>query len=192
LLDRFDRFDGDGSCRAAILMERARQAGFATSVDFVSTPHPHFQAIARSTLPHVDHLLLNEIEAGMILSATLDTRDIALLEKAATELLGWGVARSVVIHFEGGAVAATSDHTTHYQPSLEIPHGYCQGATGAGDAFAAGYLHALHEGQTLDQRLRLAMCTAAACLSHPAPSQGLRPIPDCLKLAELYPWRKSI
>lgn len=192
LLDRFDRFDDDGPCQAAALLERARQAGFQTSVDFVSTPHPDFQAIARSTLPHVDHLLLNEIEAGMILSAALSQQDIPGLKKAAVELLTWGVSGSVVIHFESGAVAATIDQGVHHQTSLEIPGGYCQGATGAGDAFAAGYLHGLHEDQPLDHRLRLAMCTAAACLSHPTPSQGLRSIENCLQLAELYPWRKSI
>ena len=192
LLDRFDRFDDAGTCPAAILLSRAREAGFETSVDFVSTPHPEFRAIACAILPQVDHLILNEIEAGMILDKTLDPGDMIGLGHAAFMLLEGGVNKSVVIHFETGAVAITPGHTAFYQPSLHLPPGYCQGATGAGDAFAAGYLHGVHESAPLDARLRLAMCTAAASLSHPTSSQGLRPLAGCLELADIYPWRASV
>jgi len=190
LLDRFDAIGPNGECKAALLLARAREAGLETSVDFVSAPHPQFSAIARSTLPQVDHLLLNEIEAGMILKRAVDPLHPATLEAAASDLLDWGVHRSVVIHFEGGAVAATKDGQLIFQPSLDLPAGYSQGATGAGDAFAAGYLHGVHEGDDLVKRLQLAMCTAAACLSHTSPSDGLRSIAECLALAERYPWRR--
>lgn len=190
LLDRFDIIEADGGCQAARLLARAREAGLETSVDFVSTPHPDFSAIARATLPQVDHLLLNEIEAGLILGRTLDPRDSPALRAAAVELLGWGVHRSVVIHFEHGAVAAVPDGPPVYQASLQLPAGYCQGATGAGDAFAAGYLHGVHQDEPLDSRLRLAMCTAAACLAHPSTSEGLRPVAECLQLATQHGWRR--
>jgi sugar/nucleoside kinase (ribokinase family) len=189
LLDRFDRFDSDGVCPAATLLRRARAAGFETSVDFVSTPHPEFQAIAHAILPQVDHLLLNEIEAGMILELKLDPSDRTALGEAAALLLNKGVNQSVVIHFEGGAVAIAPNRKLIYQPSLNLPPGYGQGATGAGDAFAAGYLHGVHEDAPMDARLRLAMCTAAASLAHPEPSAGLRPTAECLALANAYPWR---
>ena len=191
LLDRFDAFEPGGECRSAILLARAREHGLETSIDFVSTPHPHFRAIARSTLPLVDHLLLNEIEAGMILQRTIDPQDLVAVESATQELLGWGVQRSVVLHFEGGAIAATPDHEPLFQASLDLPAGYCQGATGAGDAFAAGYLHGVHEDEPLDARLKLAMCAAAACLSHTSPSEGMRPIAECLDLAGRYEWRQA-
>jgi sugar/nucleoside kinase (ribokinase family) len=190
LLDRFDRFTLEDGCQAAVLLARAREAGFETSVDFVSTPHPLFRDIARSTLPHVDHLLLNEIEAGMILDRTLDQQDLPALQRAVAELLDWGVHRSVTIHFEEGAVAVATGEDPVTRPSLQLPAGYCQGATGAGDAFAAGYLHAVHEDLPLAARLQLAMCTAAASLSHPSPSQGLRPVAECLQLAGTFPWRE--
>ncbi|WP_367874745.1 carbohydrate kinase family protein [Luteolibacter sp. Populi] len=188
LLDRFDEI-ADGVCKASLLLARAREAGMQTSVDFVSAPHPAFSEIARSTLPQVDHLLLNEIEAGMILKTTLDAAHHDSLAKAASDLLDWGVHRSVVIHFEGGAVAATRDEGSLFQASLNLPPGYSQGATGAGDAFAAGYLHGVHEQMDLDMRLKLAMCTAAACLSHASPSGGMRDIANCRELAARYGWR---
>lgn len=190
LLDRFDEI-ADGVCKASLLLSRARDAGMETSIDFVSTPHPDFSAIARRTLPVVDHLLLNEIEAGMILETTLDANRPESMESAANELLGWGVHRSVVIHFEGGAVAATRDQEVLSQPSLDLPAGYTQGATGAGDAFAAGYLHGVHEQWDLERRLKLAMCAAGACLAHASPSEGMREIEGCLRLAERYGWRTA-
>ena len=59
----------------------------------------------------------------------------------------------------------------------------------AGDAFAAGYLFGLHEDWPMARRLQLAVCAAAACLSHPAPSHGLRPVTECLALAGQFPAR---
>jgi sugar/nucleoside kinase (ribokinase family) len=81
-------------------------------------------------------------------------------------------------------VVAEKNGAVHHQPSLRLPKGFIAGATGAGDAFAAGYLHGTHENWPVATRLKLAVCTAAACLTHPTPSQGLRPVAECLKLAE--------
>ncbi|MBC7980818.1 MAG: hypothetical protein H7Y36_09675, partial [Armatimonadetes bacterium] len=51
-----------------------------------------------------------------------------------------------------------------------------KGANGAGDAFAAGFLHAIHEDLTIPQALLIAVKTAAQCLNHPTPSGGVRPL----------------
>jgi sugar/nucleoside kinase (ribokinase family) len=99
------------------------------------------------------------------------------------------VGRSVVIHFTKGCVAATSGQPTVRQGSLELPNGFSQGATGAGDAFAAGYLYGLHENWPIEKRLELAVCSAAASLTHPTPSAGLRPVAECLALASEFPKR---
>ena len=130
-------------------------------------------------------LILNEIEAG---SATgLDLRavpmDLGRMQEAADMLLNGGVKSEVVIHFEAGAFVAEKKAGVHFHPSLNLPQGFIAGATGAGDAFAAGYLHGLHENWPVAERLKLAVCTAAMCLTHPTPSQGLKPVAECLKLA---------
>ena len=98
--------------------------------------------------------------------------------------INWVTAASSTV----GAVAvgATADGLRLRQGSLRLPAGYSQGATGAGDAFAAGMLYGLHEGLGFPERLKLAVGCAAACLADPTPSQGLRPVADCLALAERF------
>ena len=59
----------------------------------------------------------------------------------------------------------------------------------AGDAFAAGYLLGLHEGWSIADRLQLAVCSAAQCMTHPTPSLGLQPVNDCLALGNQFPFR---
>lgn len=189
LLDTLDSFAPDGRTRASHLLEAAVAAGLETSVDMVSTEHPQFREIALSALPHTHHLTLNEVEASRVLHRSLSASDPEALLAAAQELLGLGVLQSVTVHTEFGCVGVTSAGESCQQPSLQLPPGYSKGATGAGDAFAAGLLYGLHEGWPLPERLRLAVSTAAASLSDPTPSAGLRPVADCLVLAMEFGFR---
>ncbi len=191
LLDEMDRLLPDGSTPAARVLAKARAAGLITSVDIVSTENPNFRSIAEAALPHTDYLIINEVEAGKILGLNLKTVpvDFSAVSDAARALLAKGVQRQVVIHFESGAVVADSGGGISMQASLKLPPGFIVGATGAGDAFAAGYLHGIHEGWSIADSLTLAVCTAAACLTHPTPSEGLRPVEDCLHLADEHGFR---
>ena len=72
----------------------------------------------------------------------------------------------------------------HHQASLNLPAGFIAGATGAGDAFAAGVLFGLHEDLPIETALRYGVATAASCLFGPGTSDGILPIKDCLALAE--------
>jgi len=189
LLDHMDSFAADGRTHAAHLLEAASRAGLQTSVDMVSTEHPQFREIALSAIPHTDHLMINEIEASRVLSRVISSHDGAALLEAARDLLALGVRQSVTLHTEHGAASCARDGGKHFQPSLQLPTGYSQGATGAGDAFAAGLLYALHEGYALADRLRLAVCTAAVSLSHPTPSGGMKSVTECLALADRFGFR---
>ncbi len=188
LLDEMDRLLPDGRTVASRVLEKARTAGLVTTVDIVSTENPRFREIAEAALPFTDFLLINEIEAGKIVGAEL--RDLASMKTAACALLARGVARQVVIHFENGAVVADHSGEVVVQGSLTLPFDFIVGATGAGDAFAAGYLFGIHEEMPTVQRLRLAMCSAAACLTHPTPSMGLRPVAECLRYADEFAFRE--
>ena len=189
LLDQLDERDETGKSGAAKLLEKASAEGLETCVDMVSTEHPAFREIALSALPFTDHLMVNELEAARVLGAEVLADCVESLTTAAQRLLEAGVRRTVTLHTAHGAVGVTACGEVWQQPSLALSAGYSQGATGAGDAFAAGLLHGLHEGWTLPDRLRLAVCAAAASLSHPTPSQGLRPVAHCLALAEQFGFR---
>jgi sugar/nucleoside kinase (ribokinase family) len=183
ILEKLDSFAPDGKTYAAHLLERASNAGLITSIDLVSTPHPNFREIALSALPHSDFIIINEIEAAKILGTTLTTGSPGGDFHAATrELVSLGIRRAAVIHTEKGAWLSTSDGSDLYVESLTLPPGYIQGANGAGDAFATGFLYGIHEDWSYERCLHLAIRTATACLSHPTPSGGLRPIEECLAL----------
>ena len=184
LLSEMDRMLDDGRSVASRVLEKAQTAGLLTSVDLVSADHPQFRQITEASLPFTDYLIVNEIEAGKVVEEDLKSAhdDRPRMEAAAKKLLERGVRREVIIHFEAGAVVAEKSGAVHHQASLKLPPGFITGATGAGDAFAAGYLHGTHEDWPIAERLSLAVCSAAACLTHPTPSQGLRPVAECLDL----------
>ncbi|MEZ5385941.1 MAG: carbohydrate kinase family protein [Prosthecobacter sp.] len=192
LLSEMDRILDHGRTVASLVLESALSAGLHTSVDLVSADHPQFRDITVASLPFTDLLIVNEIEAGRVVGDNLQTshHDIPRMLAAARSLLHLGVRSEVIIHFEKGAVVASKSGQEHHQTSLSLPDGFVAGATGAGDAFAAGYLHGTHEGWTIPERLRLAVCTAAMSLSDPTPSRGLKPAAECLLLADQFGFQK--
>ncbi len=192
LLEGLDRIGPDGRSGASHVLESATRAGLVTVADMVSVEHADFARSAASSLPHLDYFILNEIEAGKLTGTTLRTAtglDWAATASAARSLLELGVRRAVVIHFVEGALAAEKSGAVFRQGSLHVPPDFIQGATGAGDAFAAGLLLGLHDSQPLPDCLRTAVCSAAMCLGDPTPSGGLKPVADCLALGTAWGFR---
>ncbi|MEM8955391.1 MAG: carbohydrate kinase family protein [Verrucomicrobiota bacterium] len=192
LLRTLDTLDSDNATAAAHLLANAQQLGFITTCDIVSTNAPDLLPVARAALPYIDHLIINEIEAGAIIDHDLRPAGSISLDAAKTaaqSLLHLGVSTRVVIHFEEGAVAANSKGDIVTQPSLNLPPDFIQGATGAGDAFATGYLYGVHEDLPLNECLRYAVCVAAQCLTDPTTSNGIQPLPTCLALSESHGFR---
>jgi sugar/nucleoside kinase (ribokinase family) len=192
LLDTLDVIGADGRSGASHVLEQASAAGLVTAADMVSLEHTEFIRSASSALPFVDHFILNEIEAGKLTNLPLRSSsglDWKLTEQAARVLLEKGVRRSVTIHFVEGAVCVEKSGQAHRQSSVQLPAGFVQGATGAGDAFAAGLLLGIHNDTASDETLQLAVCAAAMCLSHPATSEGMKPVTECLALGEKFGFR---
>lgn len=197
LLDAMDSFTEDGlRTRASVALETALGAGLITCVDMVSTEHERFREIAASAMAYTDYLVINEIEAGKAASRLLKTpqgTDLDACVEAAQRLLEQnGVRRQVVIHFTEGAVAVDRSGEIAVHGSLKLPEGFIVGATGAGDAFAAGYLHGIHESWDTKRSLQLGVCAAAACLTQPTPSGGLRRVDECLALGEQFGYQEIV
>lgn len=186
ILEKMDSFADDGETYAAHFLARASAAGLITSIDLVSTDHPRFRDIALSALRHTDYAIINELEASRILGRTIPADSIPDIQSAAEELIQLGVRRAAVIHTEHGGFLSTADGQFISRPALTLPRGFIQGANGAGDAFATGFLHGIHEEWTLEKSLDLGIGAAAACLSDPTPSNGLRPIANLLELSAQY------
>lgn len=190
LLDRLDQFDAAGRSYASHVLESASDAGLITATDLVSIDHSRARELVASAAPHLDFLLLNEVEAARVVQESLrDSDDKPLIDtiaSAAYRIRSMGVRCEVVVHFAEGAVSSNALTGTHTHGSVSLPIGFNRGSVGAGDAFAAGYIWAVHEGIEGEERLRWAVCAAAMSLSHPAPSQGMKPLSDCLLLGEQY------
>jgi sugar/nucleoside kinase (ribokinase family) len=192
LLDTLDAVQADGTTQAAAVLAAAQAAGMQTVVDCVSKDHADYARSGAAALPFVDVLMLNELEAFKLLGKTAPQAGgltPASLREAAVALLERGVQHTVVIHAVPGAVAVGRHSGPVAQGSLALPPDYLAGATGAGDAFAAGFLYAWHEDRPAQDCLRHAVCAAACCLAHPAASAGMRPMAQALQLAEKYGYR---
>jgi sugar/nucleoside kinase (ribokinase family) len=190
LLDQMDQPDARFGTRAARLLAAARTAGLKTSVDAASVESRRFSKVASAALKHADYCILNELEAGKITGLnprrTGGRLDPVALRRSVDALLKLGVGELVVVHCPEGALARLRNHDLLWQPSLKLPADYIAGTAGAGDAFCAGVLLGLHEGWNLPRSLRAGVCIAAASLSHPTTTGGVRSLRRCLALANRF------
>ncbi|MBE6778584.1 MAG: carbohydrate kinase family protein [Ruminococcaceae bacterium] len=162
LLDKVDNGEG------LAILKKASAAGIATSIDLVSENSDRY-ALVRPCLPYTDYLIINEMEAGRL--AELEPT-VANLPAIAQKLMEMGVRRKVIIHFREGAVCCSEQGITT-AGSVDVPREEIVGTTGAGDAFCAGALYAIHEGYDDRAILDFAACTAAMALRTADATSGL-------------------
>lgn len=187
---RMDAPHADGGNGWSAMLRAAQAAGIHTNLEMASFTAAHNRAVAGPCLPYLDSIVVNELEAGALTGIDApaggadDPVDWAVLEAMATGLIALGVRRLAVVHVPGGGVAATPDGRIWRQGSVRVPREAVRSTTGAGDAFAAGILHGIHEGWPVEASLRLAVAAAAACARSPHTSDGVLPVDDCLAAAD--------
>ncbi|MFD2144048.1 PfkB family carbohydrate kinase [Mucilaginibacter antarcticus] len=178
------------------MLKSAKQHGLITSVDIVSERSDRFKDVIPSSLPYIDYLFVNEYEAGMITGIkTINDNGSIILKScydAALKLLALGVNKWVILHFPEGVIAISKSGESHRQPSLLVPADKVAGASGAGDAFAAGVLMGIHNDKDMSYCLELGVGAAASSLFESTSSDGVLPSEECLKLAALYGYREAI
>jgi sugar/nucleoside kinase (ribokinase family) len=196
LLDSLDVPDKEFVTKSARLLAEAQAAGLKTSVDVVSEESNRFARVVAPALKFVDYCILNEIEAGKTTGFKLrqpDGRlDTVTLRHAAGALLQQGVRELVVIHFPEGAFARTRRGDDVWQSSLRLPPNYIAGTAGAGDAFCAGVLLGLHEGWECQRCLLTGVCLAAASLSDPTCTAGVKSLSSSLALAKKFGFQPKL
>ncbi len=173
LLDKIDHGDG-----VAVLRD-AQQCGIKTAIDLVSESSDRY-ALVRPCLPFTDYLIVNELEAGKL--AGMEPSDDAL-PHIAERLRALGVREKVIIHKADRALCL-SDAGVTVVGSYQLPQGYIQGTTGAGDAFCAGALLGLHNGRSDREILEFASAAAAVSLSGVDAVSGLKSEAEILKICE--------
>jgi sugar/nucleoside kinase (ribokinase family) len=180
----------------AATLKKARSAGLMTSLELMTMPSAaRLAELGRPCLAHLDFLIVNDYEIGAL--AARQTRradgatDVAEVERALEMLLKEGAMRWVVAHFPEGAVARGRDGAARRLGSVAIPAEAVKGANGAGDAFAAGMLYALHEDWPIESAVRLGHAAAAASMRAVSTTAGVAPVADCLALADRWGLRSN-
>lgn len=164
LLDELDKEDSEYGVVAARALDALQKKGYKTSVDVVSEESDRYARVVLPCLKYTDYLIVNEVEAGNITGRHLRDGEGHILEvevkQAAKALLDAGVNALVVIHYPEGAVAASKDGEVVCVPSFSPDKKDIVSTVGAGDAFCAGALYAIHEGYDLKALLRFASACA--------------------------------
>jgi len=191
LLDRLDGLEG-GQPASLTVLQRAKAAGLITSVDCVSEDSDRFESVITPLLPSVDVFFANDFEAEKLTQVQLRPNgqiDPGAVAEAGQRLIEQGVESWVVIHFPEAVYACSGDGDTLWQPSLRVPPAEIAGAAGAGDALTAGVLFGFHENWPMIDCLQLGVSVAAASLSHPTCTAGIKSLAACRALADRLGFR---
>ena len=181
LLDSLDQTDETFGTRSARLLAQMHERGYETSLDLVSRKgDPRYQALVMPALPHLDYLVINELEAGELCGLVMrnddNTPNIPHIAQAASQLLAAGIRKRVVIHCPEGAWGEAVTEAGSWIPSWYLAPQEIVGSVGAGDAFCAGFLYGCHEQWPLTESLYLAHACALANLQAANAIDGAKPL----------------
>lgn len=190
LLDQPHGSDANGW---VTVLRKASSAGLLTNMELPSLDSSILAPIVRPCLPHLDMIIVNDVEIGSL--AGMETRlggrtGWESCERAARAVLDMGVRDLVVVHWPEGALAVGKDGVARRQASVDLPQSEVVSANGAGDAFASGMLYGLHEGWAPERALKLAHANAACSLRSLSTTGAIEPWQTSLALAEGWGWRR--
>ncbi|RNC64996.1 carbohydrate kinase family protein [Proteiniphilum sp. X52] len=189
LLDKLDSFDEEYGTVAAKVLHMLKSKGYEISIDVVSEQGERFRSVVIPSLKYVDYLICNEIEAGACTDIVLRKKDTLYREnlpKAAGDLFNQGVNKMVVIHFPEGGYAMQKDGQELFVPAFKVSQSEIKSTVGAGDAFCAGALFAIHEGFSLHDILRLANANARFNLLSENSTGGAVPLTELQEYIKIY------
>lgn len=169
LLTQMDSDDPEYGIVAARVLDGLKKKGYKTSVDLVSEESDRFRHIVRPCLKYVDYFIVNEVEAGAILNRKLRFEDGSIdkegVKKAAADILALGVGEVCAIHFPEGGFVIKKNGESAWDNSFTTDPREIVGTVGAGDAFCAGMLYAIHEDYPVEKMIHFANICAFFNLS---------------------------
>ncbi len=150
----------------AVIFSQAKAQGKILCADMSRRKRGETVEDLAGALPYVDYLFPNVAEACLLTGEPLpDETDGPALEKTVTEaaerFLEAGV-KNCIIKCGGKGCYVKNDRDAFWVLSEEKVN--CLDTTGAGDSFAAGFLHALLEGKSLKDCARYGNHCGALCV----------------------------
>ena len=190
LLDAMDAPERQYGTEMAKTLAMASMIGMQTSMDVVSESGNRFSDVVIPCLQHCDYIIINEIEASQICG--IAARDVSgnilqeNMKSICQKIIELGVRKAVVVHAPEAGWYLTRSGEWICMESLILPAGYIKGAVGAGDAYCAGILYAIHQGLTPYEGMRIARASAAANLSAENTIDGMRSLKETLALEKMF------
>lgn len=162
----------DGGPTANILRQ-AQEMGVITSLDTVWDAKGRWMELIGPCLPYTDYFLPS-LEEARQLAGRQEPSDIA------DEFLGRGVKVVGLKMGEAGCYIRTADQEL-YLPAYQVQ---AVDATGAGDAFVAGFFAGVVKGWDLEQTGRLANAVGALCVTAVGATTGVKSLEETLAFME--------
>jgi sugar/nucleoside kinase (ribokinase family) len=162
---------------AARLLEQARLAGVTTFMDTAWDAKGRWMSLLKPCLPHLDYFIPSLPEA-----VALTGRDDP--EDAARALLDEGVGIVGIKMDVQGCLVLTRQGERFRTPAYKVQ---AVDSTGAGDAFAAGFIAGVWFGWPLEQVANFANAVGALCVTAPGASGGTLPLAETLQFMENTP-----
>ncbi len=158
-LDKPDELFGSLGAKALSLLQAK---GLKTSLDLVSDSDTHrFDLWVKPALKYVDYLIINDEEAYALTGTDRRKDDDAIVyQQLAKQLLDMGVNDTVIIHYPTGAAGIRRGGQAISVGAYTVDKAEIVSTLGAGDAFCAGALLGLHDGQPLKYCMQLGCASA--------------------------------
>ena len=166
-------FDGEACAR---LLQSAQEMGVKTSLDTAGAPDDNWRDNLRQTLPYLDYFVPSLHEVRELFA------DCKTPESIAAKLIESGVQTVALKMGEAGSYALAHDGQSARAEALDVD---AIDATGAGDAFAAGFVAAMLRGLPLQQCLQIGNATGARCVGAVGTIAGLGDWDSTAKLAQI-------
>jgi sugar/nucleoside kinase (ribokinase family) len=165
----------------AELLRQASQAGVTTFLDTVWDDTGRWMEILAPCLPHIDYFVPS-LPEGQALTGLDAPAEIARF------LIDRGVKNVGLKMGVDGCLVMTADGQTIRIPSFQVD---VVDATGAGDAFAAGFIAGVWHKWPLEKTAKFSNAVGALCVTGVGAAGGLRSLSETIKFMENTPQKSS-
>lgn len=163
----------------AELLRRARSSGIVTFLDTVWDDTGRWMKLLSPALPFVDYFLPSLPEAQAMTG-------LKEPDEVANALLDCGVQTVALKMGEEGCLVKTTQGDRFRLPAYQVE---AVDATGAGDAFVAGFIAGVYLDWSLEETCRLANAVGALCVTGVGASGGTRSLEKTIDFMRRTPLR---
>ncbi|MFA5692477.1 MAG: carbohydrate kinase family protein [Acholeplasmataceae bacterium] len=174
--------------KASLWLKKLKEQGITTSCDLVTEDSNRYIEVIKPSLPYIDYLIINELEASKLSKIDIyDNEELNLnkLIKCAEVIKDMGVIKEVIIHSPKISIIYNGSETIKLK-SLNINSKDIINSVGAGDAFCAGILYGIINKKSSIEKLRIASSLAVSCLFSNTPKPIHNSLEEILLLEKKY------